>query len=71
MHPADIKAALAKKGRPAAKVARRLRITKGTVSRVISGRDTSRRVANHISRVIDVPVSQIWPGRYDENRSAR
>lgn len=70
MHPADIKAALEKKGRPAVKVARRLHINKATVSRVIHGRDTSRRVADEISRVTGIPISQLWPGRYEERRAA-
>lgn len=66
MHPADIKAGLQKKGSGVSRAAVRLKVNRSSVSRVISGKDTSRRIAKHISSVIGIPVSQIWPGKYSE-----
>jgi len=64
MHPADIKAALQKKGSSCAQIARKQNVDRSMVSQVVCGRGTSRRVAFEISRVIGRPVQEIWPGKY-------
>lgn len=65
MHPADIVAALRKSGSGVTHVARALGVAAPSVSRTVSGRDTSRRIATEISRTTGIPISTIWPGRYD------
>ncbi|ROH88642.1 hypothetical protein ED208_12550 [Stagnimonas aquatica] len=64
MHPADIKAALEKAGKPPSRVARALKLRPSTVSQVIHDKGKSRRVAGYISDAIGIPVSQLWPGSY-------
>lgn len=71
VHPADIKASLEKCGNRPAKVARDLKVSKGHVSRVISGEATSKRIAARISAVLDLPLSVLWPGKYPAQSSAR
>lgn len=65
MHPADIQAALKKAGKSQADIARELRVTPATVSEVIHGLTTSRRIANHISKITGLSLSKLWPGRYE------
>lgn len=64
MHPADITAALKKRGSSQAIVARRLKITKTSVYQVVHGHQASRRVSRAISEITGIPISQLWPGRY-------
>ena len=64
MHPADIKAELQKRGSPCARSADRLDVPRSTVSQVVNGKASSRKVALEIARVIGKPASAIWPGRY-------
>lgn len=64
MHPADIKAALQKKKRTQADVARKLSVRPTIVCQVIHGTSRSRRVARHLAELIGRPVSEIWPGCY-------
>lgn len=61
MHPADITASLRKAGTSQAKVARKLGITKTTVSQVVRGAGESRRVKQAISRATGMPISTLWP----------
>jgi len=68
MHPADIKAALEKAGSSQTKIAQTLGVSKTTVGHVIYGRSSSRRIAAEISRVTDLPLSKLWPGRYDDKK---
>ncbi len=64
MHPADIQAALKKKGITQAAIARQLSVSEMTVSRVVRGTDSSRRVAQAISDIIGIPLNNLWPERY-------
>ncbi len=64
MHAADIVASLRKKKSGVRRVAAQLDVHPGTVSGVISGRDTSRRIAAHISQVLGKPMTSIWPNKY-------
>lgn len=71
MHPADIKALIAKAGSSQASIAAVLsrREGGGTVSQaavhhVIYARSKSHRIASEIARVTGRPVSDLWPGIY-------
>jgi lambda repressor-like predicted transcriptional regulator len=71
MHPADIKAALQKKGYTQTQVAvmakrRHGHAHKSAVSRVIAGDLKSSDLARLIARLIEMPVNQIWPGKYPQ-----
>lgn len=61
MHPADITATLRKAGTSQAKIARKLNITRTTVSQVVRGTGKSRRVQQAIARAAGVPVTTLWP----------
>ena len=65
MHAEDIKAEIRKRGLTQADLARHLGVHAVVVSAVIHGRVTSNAVAQSISRVVGLPVSKLWPGRYD------
>lgn len=70
MHPADIKAALEKRGLNQKIIAKQLNISDVTVNGVIYGRITSRRIAEHISEKIGLDIETIWPGRYQNGEAA-
>jgi lambda repressor-like predicted transcriptional regulator len=64
MHPEDIKGALRKAGTSAAKVALDLKVSKTTMSEVIHGKTTSRRIARAIAKALGATLDDLWPGRY-------
>lgn len=64
MHPADIKAALQKRGTNQSKIAEALNLSRSTITYVIQGRSKSRRVADAISKATGIPVDRLWPGKY-------
>jgi lambda repressor-like predicted transcriptional regulator len=64
MHPADIQAALKKKGASQQSVADQAGVTHSCVSHVIRGRGKSRRVADLVAAVTGIPVEKLWPGEY-------
>lgn len=64
MHPADIQAALKKRGSSQAKIADASQVSRAHVSYVIQGRSKSRRIADAISRTTGIPVDRLWPGKY-------
>ena len=69
MHPADIKAALQKKGYTQTQVAamalrRNGHAHKSAISRVIAGDLKSAPLAKLIAGLVDMPVSEIWPNTY-------
>lgn len=66
MHFEDIKALLRKKGFPPAEVARTLKVSKQTVGSVMRGTTKSTRIANEISRITGLMVSEMWPGKYPD-----
>lgn len=73
MHPADIKAAIQKRGSSQAKIADAANVSRSHVSYVIQGRSKSRRIADAISRATGIPVDRLWPGKYpftDDQRLA-
>ena len=61
MHPEQIKAAIRMQGTTPSAIADELKVSRSTVSQVISGRGISARIAARISQVIGVPVTTIWP----------
>lgn len=66
MHPADIKASLAKAGYRQFELARELKVTQAAVHLVIRGATKSKRIASAISRVTKQPVRLLWPGKYPD-----
>ena len=72
MHPADIKAALQKRGSSQAKIADAANVSRSHVTYVIQGRSKSRRIAEAISQATGIPVNRLWPGKYfsDDQRMA-
>jgi len=46
-------------------LARRLHVRQPTVSCVMRGKATSRRIAKAIANVVGKPLSELWPGKYD------
>lgn len=68
MHPADIKAALQKRGSSQAKIAQAAKVTAAHVSYVVQGRSKSRRIANLISNATGISVDRMWPGKYDTDQ---
>lgn len=66
MHPADIQSELKKAGLTQRYIADELAISEVTVSTVISGRVTSKRIASFIAEKINKDIDVIWPGRYQE-----
>ena len=64
MHPADIAAALKKKGKTQKAVAKELGLSHVSVAAVIRGRSHSYKVANYISAIIGFPLDVIWPNSY-------
>lgn len=64
MHPADIKASLAKAGFKQSDLARAMKVTQPAVHLVIKGATKSERIAERISAAAGLPVKQLWPGKY-------
>lgn len=70
MHPANIKAALEIYGTSQTEIANELGVSDSAVNLVITGRSTSRRIANAIATKIGKSIDEIWPGRYQDEKSA-
>ena len=68
MHPEQIKAEIRMRGTTPAAMADELCLSRMTVSNVIHGRSTSRRVADAIASLIEQPINRVWPGQYEPNR---
>lgn len=62
----DIAYALRLCGTTQAVIARRCAVTRSTVSQVLNGRRTSRRVATAIANAVNQPIARLWPGRYED-----
>lgn len=65
MHPADINAALIKRGMNQTKLAALIGVEQNLVSSVIHGTLNSRPVATAISGATGIPLADLWPGQYD------
>jgi lambda repressor-like predicted transcriptional regulator len=66
MHPEDIKASIRKAGSSPAAIAREKNVSRMTVSYTIRGICKSARIAKAISVACNIPVGQLWPGKYPE-----
>jgi lambda repressor-like predicted transcriptional regulator len=71
LHHADINAALIKAGFNQSVIAEELDVSNTSVSLVIRGLSTSRRIANAISKATGLPVEKLWPGRYEPSHSKK
>lgn len=60
MHPVDINAALLKLGYTHRSIASELKVSPPMVSQVVWGRSKSRRVAEHIARLLDQPIEMVF-----------
>ena len=68
-HPADIKAALAKKGYTFARIARELGQFPTAPNQVL--RQRLFRIEQTIARILEVPAQVIWPTRYTRDGQPR
>jgi putative transcriptional regulator len=64
MHPADIAAALKRRGLSQSDVARELQISRPSVGDIIHGRGRSARVERVIADKLGLPLYVIWPQHY-------
>ncbi len=63
-----IKALLILQGKKQVEIARKLRITRSAVSRVVSGRSRSPRIRKAVADVLGMAVEELWPE--DKNKAA-
>lgn len=61
MHPEEIKAAMRMNGVTAARLAEELQLAPTTISMVVNGRGTSKRVQTRISEIIGKPCEEVFP----------
>lgn len=61
MTPNQIRAAMILKNVRPADIARRLNVTRGAVSNVISGLKTSQRIREAVAEAVGKEVDAIWP----------
>lgn len=71
MNPHDIKALIGKQGVRQIQIARKLKVTPGMVNAVIFSKSKSRRVATAISRVVGLPLAELWPQHYAKGSARR
>ncbi|EXI72677.1 MAG TPA: helix-turn-helix domain-containing protein [Candidatus Accumulibacter phosphatis] len=64
MEPADIQCALKKARTSQAEIARKLGVSPTTVTYVVTGKSTSRRIATAIAAATGLTLDVLWPGRY-------
>ena len=64
MHPADIQAALKKRGLTQQAIADQLRVSPITVSQVIRGKNISDRIMKAVAKAIEKPVQYVFPEYY-------
>lgn len=70
MHPADIRARLAKKGSSQAQIARKLRVSENAVSLVVRQIMTSARIMRNVSDVIGIPEQRVFNKIYARKAKA-
>ncbi|MDI3259674.1 MAG: helix-turn-helix transcriptional regulator [Sinobacteraceae bacterium] len=68
MTPTRIVSTLQRLGLTQQQIADEIGVDSRTVWMVIHGRGSSRRVAEHISSLLGIPVGTLWPGRYERPR---
>ena len=72
MHPADITAALVKKGHDFTSLAASLKppVDRSLVGKVVHGSRQTHRVQKAISRITGLTLHELWPEQYPENDRA-
>lgn len=70
MHPADIRAKLAKKGTNQAQIARKLRVSENAVSLVVRQVMTSARIMREVSDTIGIPEQRVFNRIYARKAKA-
>ncbi len=63
MHPEKIKAAIRMAGDTPSNIARRLGLSRSTVSKVIHGEGVSARVRAEIAALLRKPVASVWAAK--------
>lgn len=71
MHRADIIALLHKNGTGVCRIAKELAVHPGTVSSVIAGNDTSRRIQRAVAKATKSTVAELWPRKTGRRRVRR
>lgn len=64
MKPKAVIAKIYLAGHRPSEIARELEVSRSAVSKVISGKGKSARIAKKIAKVTGHSVSELWPGRY-------
>lgn len=64
MDVADIQCRIKKSGTTQAEIARKLGVSPTTVTYVVAGKSTSRRIATAIADATGLTLDALWPGRY-------
>jgi lambda repressor-like predicted transcriptional regulator len=70
MKPLDIQYAIKAAGSSQAQIARELKVSKVTVSYVLAGKTTSRRIAEAIAKATGLSLDTLWPGKYPTTQEA-
>lgn len=70
MKPLDIQYAIKDAGTSQAQIARELQVSKVTVSYVLAGKTTSRRIAEAIAKATGLSLDTLWPGKYPTTQEA-
>lgn len=70
MKPLDIQYAIKDAGSSQAQIARELQVSKVTVSYVLAGKTTSRRIAEAVARATGLSLDTLWPGKYPTTQEA-
>lgn len=66
MHPADITAALKRKGFSQAAVGTACAVGRGVANAVVRGVGRSKKVEDKVSEITGVPLAELWPQWYGE-----
>lgn len=64
MHPAEIQAALKKKGIKQADIARMCEVSAAAVGEVIHGKSRSRNIESRIAQELGISEAELWPDWY-------
>jgi lambda repressor-like predicted transcriptional regulator len=66
MHPADIKAALARQGLSLSSLAQELQVSPQAISQTLSSsaQSRSRRIEAAIAAKLNLPIEQVFPDRH-------
>ena len=68
MTPSQIKIALLQRGISQTQIAEKLGLDKRTVNTVINGKGFSTRVANELSRRLEIEPEKLFPDHYEKGK---